>query len=71
MKRFNELTKNEQESALAFAEAEVKELIEEGFVFTGKIATNEIVREYALIAAEEAWYSERDDKVIDDIVEPL
>lgn len=69
MKRFHELTKEQQKTAISFALTELKDLLEKGVVRFDRPASDEVLQEYAICAAEDAYYSEMGDKVIDDIIE--
>lgn len=69
MKRFNELTKNQQDQAVGYALSELKHCVEMGIVDFGKTMTDNVLKDYAIAAAMEAWYSEPHDRVIEDIVE--
>lgn len=69
MKRFHELTKPQQDQAVNFALAEMKECVEMGIVVFDKPVTNEVLTDYAVAAAENAWYSQPSDKIIDDIAD--
>jgi hypothetical protein len=63
MKRFHELTKEQQDQAIAFARNELKEnpFIEQG--------DPKRVDEFAQMAAEESFYSEKGDAIIADIAD--
>lgn len=69
MKRFHELTKDQQIEAVAFAETELKDCMEKGLISFDKPVSQDTVKEYATCAAEDAWYSQPTDKVIADIAE--
>jgi hypothetical protein len=68
MKRFNELTKSQQDEAVNFATLELKECIDMGIVSFDKPVDSHTLTQYATIAAEDAFYAEIGDKVIDDII---
>lgn len=67
MKRFHELTESQQDQAVTFATDELKDCVERGLVSFDKPVNNTTLKDYAICAAEDAWYSEPGDKVIDDI----
>ena len=69
MKRFNELTKDQQDQAMNYALEELTGCIMRGLVHFEKPVDRSTLKEYALAAAETAWYSEREDKIISGIVE--
>lgn len=69
MKTFHQLTKPQQEQAIRYAENKLREVILHGVVVSDRQLTREHVREIATCAAEEAWYSERDDAVVADIAD--
>jgi hypothetical protein len=69
MKRFHELTKGQQEQAINYAANKLHELVLHGVLMTDMQMTKTQVREVATCAAEDAWYSERDDQVIADIAD--
>jgi hypothetical protein len=67
MKRFHELKMAQQQDAVEYALNELRSAISEGFIDFGKTLSEETLREYAIAAAETAYYSEREDKIIADI----
>lgn len=67
MKRFHELTKQQQVVAVNYAESELKSLISLGIIELSKPGDAKQIKEFATIAAEEAWYPQPQDKVLDDI----
>ena len=67
MKRFNELTKEQQREAVNFALGEIKSCMELGLIKFGNIVNKSHLEEYARIAAEDAYYTEEGDTVIDAI----
>ncbi len=69
MKRFYELTKEQQDQAVEVARSEIKELISIGLISSDQPLTKEHLDEFAVCAAEDALYSEKTDKVIEGIVE--
>ena len=69
MKRFHELTKAQQEQAIEFAADKLHDVIKMGFVVTDRQMTKEDAKAVALCAAEDAWYSEREDYIIADIAD--
>lgn len=69
MKRFHQLTKDQQTVAISFATSELKDCIEKGIIHFGHPISDTTIREYATCAAEDAYYAEIGDKVIYDIVE--
>jgi hypothetical protein len=69
MKRFHELNKSQQEQAVAFARQELRELINNGVICSNRPLTKEDEYEFATCAAEEAFYSEKTDKVVEGIIE--
>jgi len=69
MKRFHELTKPQQEQAIQFAADKLHESITHGVVVTARQMTKAQAREVAEAAAEDAWYSERDDMIVADIAD--
>lgn len=71
MKKFHQLTKPQQDQAIALAVIEMKDCIEEGMISFDKPITDELIREYAYFAAEDAWYSQPFDKVIEGIAEEI
>ena len=69
MKKFHELTKPQQKEAVALATIELRDCIEEGMIVFDKPITDDVLKEYAICAAEDAWYSQPFDKVIEGIAE--
>ncbi len=69
MKRFEELTKPQQNEAVSFALAEMKECVEMGLIRFDKPVSDNMLKEYALCAAQDAWYSQPQDKIIADIAD--
>lgn len=69
MKKFYELTRPQQDQAVDFATRELEDCIQKGLISFDKPITKATLKDYAICAAEDAWYSEPGDKVIDDIVE--
>lgn len=69
MKRFHELTKEQQEQAVDFAASKLQETINHGVLVSDRNLTQRDVREIATAAAEDAWYSEREDYVVADIAD--
>lgn len=69
MKKFYELTKPQQEQAVRFARLKLNDLIINGILVTDRQMTKDQAHEIAVCAAEDAWYSERDDQVIADIAD--
>jgi hypothetical protein len=67
MKRFNDLKPSQQKEAVEYALNELRSAIAEGFIDFGKTLSEETLQEYALAAAETAYYSEVEDKIIADI----
>jgi len=67
MKRFKELTDNEQVMAVNYAARELKAALMAGIIGCSAELSDETIEEYAHFAAEDAFYSEKGDKVIDDI----
>jgi hypothetical protein len=69
MKRFHELTRGQQEQAIQFAANKLHELVIQGVVTTDTQMSKADAREVAECAAENAWYSERDDMIVADIAD--
>ena len=69
MKRFNELTATQQDEAVKVAKDELLDLLEQGVVRFDRPVTDAVVQDYAVAAAEDAWYAEPSDKVIYEIAE--
>ena len=67
MKRYAQLSKSQQHTAVEFALSELKKCVEMGLVTFPKPVSEATLRDYAQVAAEEGWYAEPGDKVIDDI----
>lgn len=67
MKRFHELTKPQQELAIEWTIRELKDCIRMGIVDFGKTLSENRIRDFAVGAAEEAYYPEEYDKVVDEI----
>ena len=67
MKRFKELTQDQQVIAVNYAARELKAALISGLIGCSKELNDETIEEYAHLAAEDAFYSEPGDKVIDDI----
>lgn len=68
MKRFKELTQDQKEEAVNFAYEELKSCLLQKMIYFDKPVNESVLRDYAVFAAEDAWYSERTDKVVEDIV---
>lgn len=69
MKQFNELTLAQQALAVNYALKEIGRCVEMGLIKFDKEPSKQTLEGYALCAAEDAWYSEREDKVIADIAD--
>lgn len=69
MKRFHELTKGQQEQAIQHAANTLHDLVIQGVLVTDTQMTKVQAREVAESAAENAWYSEREDMIIADIAD--
>jgi len=69
MKRFHELTKEQQDQAIEFAKQELKELISVNIICSDRPMTDENIHEFATIAAEDAFYSEKTDAIIEGIAD--
>jgi len=57
MKRFHELTKPQQDQAVSYAMQQMGEAVESGLIKFDKPVSNETLKDYAIFAAEDAWYS--------------
>jgi hypothetical protein len=69
MKKFSELTNSQKEEAVKYAYSELRELMDLGFVHFGKEPKESDIRDYAIMAAFEALYSESGDNIVAGIVE--
>lgn len=69
MKRFNDLSRMQQDEAVGVAKKELLDLLEQGVIRFDKPVTDAVVNDFAVAAAEDAWYAEPGDKVIYEIVE--
>lgn len=70
MKRFHELTKDQQEQAIVFAQDKLTGLLGDGIVVSeNRPVKKSDLREVAEAAAEDAWYSEPTDFIVQDIAE--
>ena len=69
MKRFHELNKDQQKQAVEFAKGKIGELVIHGVIVSDEQMTQNDVNEVAEAAAEDAWYSEREDFIIEDIAD--
>ena len=69
MKRFHELTKEQQDQAVEVAREELTSLIGKGIICSDRPLTREHMDEFAQCAAEEAFYAEKTDKVVEGILE--
>jgi hypothetical protein len=69
MKRFNELTVTQKDEAVKVAKEELLNLLEQGVVQFDRPASDAVVTDYAVAAAEDAWYSEPSDRIIDGIAD--
>lgn len=67
MKRFHELTKEQQEEAIQFAKRELKDCLEKKIISSDRPLSDAHLTDFATCAAEDAWYAEPTDKVISDI----
>lgn len=67
MKRFHELTKDQQEEAVNYALRELNVCVEMGIIEFPQSVTNDTIKGFAEAAAEDAWYSQPQDTVISDI----
>ena len=67
MKRFHELNVTQQDEAVKVAKDELLDLLEQGVVQFDRPATDAVIQDYAAAAAEDAWYSEPADRIIDGI----
>ena len=68
MKRFYELNATEQKTAVDYAYDELTDLLEQEVIFFDRPVTDDVLLEYATVAAQEAYYPETGDKVVYDIV---
>jgi hypothetical protein len=69
MKRFHELTPDQQKSAIAFTDRKLRELLAEGVLLGVTSLSEEEINNYAQAGAEDALYSEPTDIIIADIAE--
>lgn len=69
MKRFHELTKQQQEEAIEASSNEVMDLLKSGVVTLDGEVTRDRVREIGTMGAENAFYAEEGDKVFYNIAE--
>lgn len=69
MKRFHELTKQQQSVAIEHAKKTVGELIEQRVVTPDRTVTDTHMDEFAIGMCEDAWYSERTDHIVADIAD--
>lgn len=67
MKRFHQLTEDQQQDAIVFAEKRLIEAIDSRLITTDKPINKSHLKHYATAAAEEAWYSEPTDMIVADI----
>jgi hypothetical protein len=67
MKKYFDLTKSQQEEAVEYALNELRAAIAEGFIDFGRTLPDSLLLDYATSAAETAFYSEVEDKIIADI----
>jgi hypothetical protein len=58
MKKFNELTIDQQIKAIEYAESEIKDMLKLGIIYFKKAITKTKLKEYALVMAEDALYNE-------------
>lgn len=69
MKRFHQLTPVQREQAIEHALSELKSCIKMGLIKFDKVVRPDTLRQHARGAAEDAWYGELGDMVIDGITE--
>ncbi len=69
MKRFHELTKEQQDLAVSYAMGQMAESVENGLIRFDKPVSGDLLREYATYAAEEAWYAQVGEIVVYEIAE--
>lgn len=69
MKRFHQLTPLQREQAVAHALSELKTCIKMGLIKFDKVVRPDTLAQHARGAAEDAWYGELGDTVIDGITE--
>lgn len=64
MKKFYELTLSQQKDAIEHAISEVNFCIDADLIVCDSLITDSKVRDWAMAAAEDAWYSESKDQII-------
>ena len=64
MKRFKDLTDKERVLALDYAMEQLDFQIDSGLIYSDESVSEEDRLDYAYMAAETAWYGEKEDKVI-------
>lgn len=69
MKRFHQLTPVQREKAVAHALSELKTCIKMGLIKFDKVVRPDTLEQHARGAAEDAWYGELGDMVIDGVTE--
>jgi hypothetical protein len=69
MKRFHDLTKDQQDTAVSYAISEMKDCVEMGLIKFDKPVSDAVIKDYAICAAEDAWYSQPQDKIVADIAD--
>jgi hypothetical protein len=68
MKLYWKLNIEQRDKAVSFAEKELRSCVELGLISINK-TDDRYIRELALIAAQESFYSEKGDVVVDDITD--
>lgn len=69
MKRFHQLTADQREKAVEYALTELKSCIKMGLIKFDKVVRQDNLRKHAEGAAQDAWYGELGDMVIDGVTE--